>query len=640
MLKTIIVLRTKSLYVVLAVLCLSLTGIAQENHLNKNVGLQIQNWNLGRVLTAIETQAGFFFSYDSELIPVDSVLSVKASNEKVKTVLQRVLPKHLEFKSVGNHVVIFRPQKKAPQEVLITGYIRDSRNNQPLANATLYDPKGNQMTASNTQGYYEMTVFGDDQKLGLTVSKSGYRQEVVYVQPLEKSNLDFTLLTLEKPITGVEPKKLDYPDVNERKIVQLMVPERVIENSNNLTLFERVPVQFSVIPGISTNGLLNANSTNNISLNLLAGYSQGTDGIEIGSLVNINRTDMNGLQIAGVANVTGRFMRGVQMAGMFNYTGLLFDGFQLAGMGNISMGDMTGAQLSGFCNILKGKMDGAQLSGFANFTTENVDGMQLAGFINIAAKDVEVAQLSGCINYSRNIEGMQLAGLLNVATNRVSSSQISGFANYAKSSNGGQISGYVNLATELNSGVQLSPFINYARQNDGIQFGMFNYADTSSGGISIGLLSIEKKGLHAIDISTSENLITSVSFRSGNYRFYNIFGVGFSEQFVMPTYGIGTAPSLGKKLRLNLDLTASGLFEYENTEWGQERYYFQFFTGLNYQPFKKFGVVLGPTLNFFGTTKRGEVPITRLSSYDFHHAGGMDYFKQLWIGGKLSVRLF
>ncbi len=613
--------------------------MGQENHLNKTVSLQIPNWNLGRVLSAMETQGSFFFSYDSELIPVDSILSVKATNERVGSVLKRILPKPLEFKSVGNHVVIFKPQKKAPTEVLISGYIRDSRSNKPLANATLYNPQRNVMVASNDRGYYEMTVFGDDQKLGLTVSKSGYRQEVVYVQPLLKSNLDFTLLTLEKPITGVEPKKLSYPDVNEHKIVQLIVPDRVIENSNNLTLFERVPVQFSVIPGISTNGLLNANSTNNFSLNLLAGYSQGTDGIEVGSLVNINRRDMNGLQMAGIANVTGRFMKGVQMAGMFNYTGLLFDGLQLAGMSNICMGDMNGVQLSGFCNILGGKMDGAQISGFANFTTENVDGAQLSGFVNIAAKDVEVAQISGGVNYSQNIEGLQLAGLLNVATNQVSSSQISGFANYAKISKGAQISGYVNVASELNSGMQLASSINYTGNNEGVQLGLFNYADTSSG-LSIGLLSIVKRGYHVLDISTSENLTTSISFRSGNYRFYNIMGFGFTDKYVLPTYGIGTAPALGKKLRLNFDLTGSPLYEYENTQWGLERYYLQFALALNYQPFKKFAIAIGPTLNYYRSRTDGESEVTSLSSYAFHQTTKGNYFEQMWIGGKLSIRMF
>ncbi len=618
---------------------MAFTGKAQENHLHKTISLQVPGWSLGRILSAIENQAGFFFSYDADLIPVDSIITVRANNEKVSAVLKRILSPKLEFKSVGNHVVIFKSHKKGPQEVLITGYIRDSRSNKPLANATLYDPQRNQMTASNASGYYEMTVYGDDKKLGLTVSKSGYRQEVVYVQPLEKANLDFSLMTLEKPVTGVEPKKLDYPDVNERKIVQLMVPDDVIENSNNLALFEKVPVQFSLVPGISTNGLLNANSTNSFSLNLLAGYSQGTDGIEIGALVNINRKDMKGLQMAGVANVTGRFMKGVQMAGMFKYSGLMFDGVQMAGMGNLSMGDMNGVQLSGFCNILRGKMDGAQISGFANYTSTNVDGIQLSGFINVATHDVDLAQISGGINYSRNIKGMQLAGTLNVAIREVTSAQMAGVANYAATSHGMQIAGYANFAVDTNTGMQIASLLNYAEVNSGMQLGLINCADSSSG-VSLGLLSFVRKGIHALELSTTENFITSLTFRTGNNWFYNIIGVGFNDEFVLPVYGIGTAPALSKKLRLNLDVTGSPVFEYQNTQWTLPRYYFQLAVGLNYQPFRKFGVAIGPTLNYFKSYFNSEGEVTALSSYTYEQNITATYLEQFWVGAKLAVRFF
>lgn len=614
-------------------------GKSQENHLDKTISLQVVNWPLGQVLAGIENQGSFFFSYDAELIPVDSIISIKANDKKVSGVLNAILPNVLQYKSVGNHVVLYKPQKKAPQEVLITGYIRDSRNNRPLANATLYDPQRNQMTASNAQGYYEMMVVGNDQKLGLTVSKSGYRQEVVYVQPSQKSSLDFSLMTLEKPVTGVSPKKLNYPDVNDRKIVQLMVPNRVIESSNNLSLFERVPVQLSVIPGISTNGLINGNSTNNISFNLLAGYSQSTQGVEMGGLVNINRKDMTGLQMAGVANVTGRFMKGVQVAGMFNYTGLLFDGFQLAGMSNINMGDMSGMQLSGFCNILKGKMDGVQLSGFANLTTQDVDGMQLSGFLNIAAQDVNVAQMSGGVNYSNNIEGVQIAGLMNVATNEVVSAQVSGMANYAKYTRGAQISAYANVAAEENNGVQMAAFANYALDNKGIQLGLFNYADTSSGA-SFGFISLVKKGIHALDVSTTEGLLTSATFRTGNYKFYNIMGVGFNDEVFMPTYGIGTSPRLSKKLYLNIDITASTVHGLGAADWDVNQYYIQFSTMLQYQPFRKFGMAIGPTLNYYHATITGEGDFYTLSDYAFHQHTATTFFEQAWIGAKASIRFF
>ncbi len=607
-----------------AVCMLTFALHGQENHLVKRVNLKSNQWPMSRVLSSIESQGRFFFSYDSDLISSDSVVSIEAENEKVETVLKRLLPARVEYKSVGNHVVIFKPLKKGPTEIVITGYIRDSRSNLPISNATLYNPQYNLMTASNASGYYEMTVSSEPQKLGLTISKAGYRQEVVYLTPMEQSQLDFKLLTLEKPVEGVTAKTITYPDVNERKIVKLMVPERVIENSNNLTLFEKVPVQFSVIPGVSTNGLLNANSTNNFSFNLLAGYSQGTDGMELGSLVNINRKDMNGLQIAGLANVTGRFMKGVQLAGIFNYNGLLFEGVQAAGISNISAGDMKGAQLVGFANILNGDMDGVQISGFGNFTTKSVDGAQISGFLNVAARDVEFAQVSGFMNYSKNIKGVQVAGFVNIATNEVRSAQVSSYANFA---------------LHRNQGVQLAGFFNYAHRNDGLQLAFINFADSSSG-TPIGFLSLVSKGYHTLELSANETFPLSLAFKTGVPRFYNIFEVGGSESDFHLTYGIGTMPSIGRKWRLSMDLTASAVFNSETPVWNEQRALGRFALAINYQPWKKFGVALGPTLNYYRSPLGAEGSPAPLSYYAFYESTAHGVYEQAWIGGKVSLRFF
>lgn len=617
----------------------SIGGKAQENHLTKRVTLNAGNWPISRVLSSIETQGKFYFSYDSEIIPGDSVVNFKVEGEKVAVVLRQILPPVVDFKSVGNHVVIFKPIKKGSGEVVITGYIRDLRSNKPIPNATLYDPQQNLMTASNAAGYYEMTIANPAEKLGLTVSKSGYRQEVVYVIPQAQSQLDFKLMNLEKPVSTISPRQLEYPDVNERKIVRLVVPDRVIENSNNLALFEQVPVQLSVVPGVSTSGLLNASSTNHFSLNLLAGYSQGTEGMELGGLVNINRKDMNGVQLAGVANVTGRFMYGAQVSGMFNYNGLLFEGAQVSGMSNINAGDMKGVQVASFSNILNGEMDGAQICGFSNFTTESVDGAQIAGFLNIAARDVEMAQVSGFMNYSQNIRGLQLAGFLNVAAREVEAAQLSGYLNYAETVGGIQMAGFANVTRKRNAGLQLTSIFNYSGSNEGVQLAFINFADSSSG-VPIGFLSIVSKGYHTVEVSATELFPVNLAVKTGVTRFYNIFEGGANQEDFHLTYGLGTMPSLGRKWHLSLDLTASAIFNSDNPQWEQKRYLFRFTPSLNYQPFKNFGIAIGPSLNYFMADFTAEGLPTPLVTYATYESTANGLYEQAWIGGRIGLRFF
>ncbi|WP_417610153.1 hypothetical protein [Owenweeksia hongkongensis] len=573
-------------------LCLGFEALSQHNHLNKMVSINVQNTSIKQVLASIESQSYFYFSYDAELVPQDSIVSIQLSAVTVEDVLKNTLPRSLDFKSVGNHVVIFQPLNHTEKQIMISGYITDGRSGKPLTNATLYEPGQDLMVTSNANGYFEMTVSGEVDKIGLTASKSGYRQEVAYIQPKLEPKVDFKLVNNEKQLDNLDPKPLDYPDVNERAIVKLMVPQRVIENSENLTLFEKAKTQISILPGIGTRGLLNGNSTNSFSINILAGYSQGTEGLEMGSLFNINRKDMSGIQLAGLGNITGRFVNGFQAAGVFNYNGLDLDGVQAAGFSNINGGKVKGWQTAGFSNVVNGELSGVQLASFSNVATKKVEGSQIAAFSNVATKE---------------INGMQL----------------SAFNNYAK---------------ELN-GIQISSFVNYAGHNKGVQLGFFNYADTSSG-IPIGFMSIVKHGYHVLEISGTEAFPANVGFKTGVNLFYNIFETGIGNDVYHATYGIGTMPSLGGRWSLSMDLTAGAILQSTSSDWENLPVHFRFTPAINFQVSRKFAIVLGPSINYFAFPLQSEDTFYKLSSYSFYEQTKDDWYEQAWIGAKLAVRFF
>ena len=573
-------------------LCIGFGVFGQVNHLEKKVNLNFENTSVKEVLSDVESQAHFYFSYDSELVSQDSIISVQVNSVTVEDVLQITLPQSLEFKSVGNHVVIFQPFDPADKEILISGYITDGRNSKPLANATLYEPGQDLMVTTDASGYFEMTISGKADKIGLTVSKSGYRQEVAYVQPYLEPRVDFKLVNQEKKVDNLYPKPLDYPDVNERAIVKLMVPQRVIENSENLTLFEKAKTQISILPGVGTRGLLNGNSVNSFSINILAGYSQGTDGLEMGTLFNINTRDMIGVQLAGIGNITGRFVKGFQAASVLNYNGLLLEGVQVAGFSNINAGDIEGWQISGFSNVTNGILKGGQLSGFSNVATKSVDGVQIASFSNVATKDVNGMQLSAFNNYAKEVQG-----------------------------------------------IQISSFVNYAGHNKGVQLGFFNYADTSSG-IPIGFMSIVKHGYHTWEISATETFPVNMAFRTGVNLFYNIFEIGVGNDVYHATYGIGTMPSLGRRWSLSMDLTAGAIIQSTTSDWEDLPAHFRFTPAINFQVSKKFTIALGPSINYFVFPLQSEDTFYKLSSYSFYEQTKADWYEQGWVGGKLALRFF
>lgn len=645
-----------NIFTVLLMISLSWSLSAQLNHLEKKVVLDASNVSLKQVLNEMESQGHFFFSYDSELLNQDSTISFETNPAKVKTVLQAILPPTLAFKSVGRHIVIFQPQKPIDKEIVVSGYITDGRSGKPLTNATLYEPGQNIMATTDARGYFEIAVSSRAEKIGITASKQGYFQQALYVQPKQQTQVTFELLKREKELSVLHEKTLVYPNVNERALVKLIVPQRIIENTENLNLFERAKTQISFIPGIGTRGLLNGSSVNRISINVLAGYSQGTEGLEIGTLFNINTQDMVGVQLSGVGNITGRFVKGFQAASVLNYNGLLLEGVQLSGFSNINAGDLHGWQISGFSNVVNGTLKGVQLSGFSNVATGALNGVQVSGFSNVATKAFKGVQVASFSNVaSQEFSGIQASAFSNVVSSVDSTIQLSGCSNVALSNfkgvqiasisnvvnqkfSGLQVSGFHNYAKEVN-GVQVSGFMNQAYYNKGVQLSFFNYADSSSG-LPVGFISLVKYGYHSLVVSANESFPVNVGFKTGVHRFYNIFEIGIGNEVYHASYGFGTMAPLGHKWQLSMDLTGGAIIQANNPDWEHIPFHFRFTPAINFQVSKKFGIGLGPSLNYMVSPLQAEGAFFKLSDYSFYEQNTANWYGQAWLGGRLALRVF
>jgi len=168
--------------------------------------------------------------------------------------------------------------------------------------------------------------------------------------------------------------------------------------------------QLSLIYPISTNGKDSKDITHDFSLNLIAGYTEGINSLEIGGFYNLTKNHVRGVQIAGFGNTVRGDIDGVQVAGFINTGRANVAGTQVAGFSNLS-GINKGFQIAGFNNHSNGS-SGAQVAGFIN-TSGDVKGAQVAGFINIA-KDLKGAQI-GVINIADSVASGAQVGLINIA---------------------------------------------------------------------------------------------------------------------------------------------------------------------------------------------------------------------------------
>ena len=647
--------------------------LGQKNHLNKRLTFQFENSKLEKVLAEIERQGDFGLCYNAELINLDSLINIKVENEKVSSVLIRIFDENkFGFKSIGRHLVLFSKVTKKSPPLKIQGYIVDARSGAKIKNATVFEPKNSITASSNVDGYYEITVDNSKESIGLSFSKFGYQDSVIFVPDQKSQAQNIYLVPLPQKTSKLNPKEFntEIQGVEERKLVQWIVPQEQINSSKNLQLFENNIGQISILPLVGTNGTLSGSISNNLSFNLFSGYSQGLNGFELGGFLNIIRENVYGTQIAGFGNIVGQSTEGAQIAGFFNYNGGDFKGGQIGGFSNILLGDINGIQVAGFANTLKGKMNGIQLAGFSNLTTANVDGLQVAGFSNVAIGDVELAQVSGFSNFSYNVKGFQIAVFMNLANGNVESIQAAGFANIARGNSNFQISGFSNIGLSKSlfqlsgfgnisfkesqyqiagfsnicfgkiKGAQISGFFNFSRELQGLQLGFINASEKADDGLPLGFISLVKTGVHSLEYSANELFPVNISFRTGVHSFYNIFNFARSSNNYELGYGLGTR--LLKRDRWNLNLEASSAMFYSNkTSRSVDGNLLKLKPLISYQLYKSLRLNIGPSLNLgiIFTDEEGILaPYLEKPLLEGNLNSSNNY--QAWIGLHAGIQLF
>jgi len=554
--------------------CFLLLGFTHAGPLKKEVSLPAYRGSLENYLVLIEDHSNVLFSYNPSYVPTDSVIDKGATTARLNDLLLELLPMGYSFSESGDYVII-KPQKRdkkdsplanpTPKEkkYVITGRVVNSQTGEVVSEAVVYDHDRLTSTMTDQQGYYSLTVSANNDFIPLYISKNSYFDTLIIIEPYETSVEQVGLKPIEPASVQVsEIPQIQLSDSNrvqEIGVVKWVVPDKAFAKTNGQYLQKTRPAQISFLPMIGTNRQMGGLVENNFSLNILAGYSGGVKGVEVGGLVNITRFDVKGLQIAGLGNITGGTVSGVQVGGFFNNNRGNINGVQISGFYNLVMDTVEGIQVAGFVNALNGHMDGFQIAGFSNLTTKDVSGIQLAGFGNVANGDVDLLQVSGFGNIGRNVGGGQIAGFGNMAMGNVGGGQLSGFSNLAAGDvegwqatgfmnvatgtvNGGQISGFMNIADSVGAlqvtgfmnlstgeikGAQIAGFLNVAKKVSGLQIAAFNFADSATG-IPIGLFSFVKTGFHSVGYSASESMSTIISFKTGVDRFYNIISIANS----------------------------------------------------------------------------------------------------------------
>lgn len=397
-----------SLVLVLVVLSISTSA---QSLLQKPVSLQAHGQSLATVLKDIGRQGRFTFSYNTDIVPADRLVTLTVQEQPVQRVLDLLFSGSCRYKETKGHIVLLPAGGKY---FTISGYVVDGSTMQRMSQTSVYEKEQLVSSLTDDQGYFKLRLKNRFAASAIAVSKEWYVDTSVFVKP----GVDQVVSIVLMPIRNVTLQDVVVTDPNRVEaswISRLFLGSRQRMQSLNLAgFFASRPYQFSVIPAVGSHGALAAQVVNKFSFNLLGGYSAGVNGFELGSVFNIDKQNMRWAQVAGVFNVVGGRVDGVQLAGVLNNVMDSVSGVEASGVYNFVRGDLEGVQLTGVYNHVAENAAGVQAAGVANFVRRKTRGVQLAGVANVAAQDMRGAQLSGLFNYAKTMTGLQM-GVINVS---------------------------------------------------------------------------------------------------------------------------------------------------------------------------------------------------------------------------------
>ncbi|BDD00884.1 hypothetical protein PEPS_31640 (plasmid) [Persicobacter psychrovividus] len=589
----------------------------------QQISIQAQQLPLATFIDQLSKKAGFDYAYNAKIISAKAAVDYQTTDAPLISVLNEILPpRNLDYKIQGDQLLIIPKKKIKQRKTSLTLTATLMYKGQYLDGVAVLDKFTGALGKTNSEGTLRIPINNPQANLSLTFSKEGYQSKSLKVKMNGDKSIQVYLDSLQLPmkktsapvafLPSVQLKEKEIEDIN---LVKFFVSEAKTAQITTLDSLIYSPFQVSLLPMLSSNFTKNAQSVNNFSLNLIAGYSAGTDGAEMGTAANINRYNMRGLQLAGLTNIVGGHVHGLQIAGVNNLSKRKMIGLQVAGINNVAQHSMSGGQIAGINNVMNGQMNGFQISAVSNSLLNHGQGLQLAAFGNFARQNFKGVQFSAVLNKIKGTSSaLQVSALLNIAKDSLKGVQLSAFYNGAYGhSSGVQISPFLNHSRATFNGLQLGILNHAAQALHGVQLGVINSTDTLSGlqlgiinktdhlasGTPIGFISVVKDGCNALELSYQDRHFITAAYKTGSRYFYNIINYGIDVQQAEQMYfgyGFGTAPRLYRTISLNADLTANYV---QNTpHWFKDKNFLgQAKAQISYQFGRSLGLFAGASYN-------------------------------------------
>ncbi|MBG0860239.1 MAG: SusC/RagA family TonB-linked outer membrane protein, partial [Bacteroidales bacterium] len=288
----------------LTIVLLSVLQVSASVYSQVTVTMDVRNKSIREVLKTIEQQSQVRFFYSDDLLVMNELIDLKADNENIIGVLDDIFANSpLTYKPYENNLIVIVPRELV-QQMIITGTVYDSNTGESLpgVNVTV---KGT-LTGTVTDANGKYSVETSNPEAILTFSFIGY--STIDVPVAGRSAIDVRLVPQINPLEEVVV--IGYGTVRKKDLtgsVASLKPNEITKTASNNPLQSMqgkiAGVDITKTSGESGSGIM-ISLRGNRSINASNTPLFLVDGIEYGSTLDINASDIASLEILKDASST------------------------------------------------------------------------------------------------------------------------------------------------------------------------------------------------------------------------------------------------------------------------------------------------------------------------------------------------
>jgi hypothetical protein len=251
----------KGLSIILLLKISNTVCYGQEKKLDMKLSLDYSSIRLDELLNIIGEKTGKSFTYITEQIPVNKIISIHAINKKVVDILDELLKGTEIFYSERTDQIVLYTIIKSAKKFTISGYIYDKSSGEFIVDAIIYLDSIHKGILSNAYGFYSLTLAEGIYKI--EVRHIGYASFVQKITLNENSKLTIQLDPVRTQLNEVTIAPSSTLTVESGSFLQESIDPSSpqVKNMPYLGGEEDIIKALLLLPGIKRN----SNGTSNMS---------------------------------------------------------------------------------------------------------------------------------------------------------------------------------------------------------------------------------------------------------------------------------------------------------------------------------------------------------------------------------------